>query len=227
MIERVLAFSVRHRWLVVLIALAAAASGLWSLTRCRSTRCPTSPTTRCRSIRVAPALSPVEVEKQVTFPIETALAGHPGPRIHALALAQRLLPGHGGLRGAHRHLLRAPAGRRAADRGAAVAAARRRAADGADLDRARRNLHVDGRAMRRRTGSAGAATASRAGSRDGTYLTPEGQRLRGDFERAAYLRTVQDWIIRPQLQERERRRRRRRDRRIRQAVPRRSPTRRS
>ena len=34
---------------------------------------------------------------------------------------------------------------------------------------------------------------------DGSYLTPEGQRLRDEFERAAYLRTVQDWIIRPQL----------------------------
>ena len=34
---------------------------------------------------------------------------------------------------------------------------------------------------------------------DGTYLTPEGQRLSSDLERAAYLRTVQDWIIRPQL----------------------------
>ena len=29
---------------------------------------------------------------------------------------------------------------------------------------------------------------------------PKGQRLRSDFERAVYLRTVQDWIIRPQLQ---------------------------
>ncbi len=34
---------------------------------------------------------------------------------------------------------------------------------------------------------------------DGSYLTPEGQRLTGELERAAYLRTVQDWIIRPQL----------------------------
>ena len=51
---------------------------------------------------------------------------------------------------------------------------------------------------------AAAATAGRDRRADGSYLTPEGQRLRGDFERAAYLRTVQDWIIRPQLQERER-----------------------
>jgi cobalt-zinc-cadmium resistance protein CzcA len=27
----------------------------------------------------------------------------------------------------------------------------------------------------------------------------EGERLAGELERAAYLRTVQDWIIRPQL----------------------------
>jgi cobalt-zinc-cadmium resistance protein CzcA len=34
---------------------------------------------------------------------------------------------------------------------------------------------------------------------DGSYLTPEGQRLKTDVELASYLRTVQDWIIRPQL----------------------------
>ena len=34
---------------------------------------------------------------------------------------------------------------------------------------------------------------------DGSYLTPEGERLKTDLERTAYLRTVQDWIIRPQL----------------------------
>src|SRR5690606_28378454 len=34
---------------------------------------------------------------------------------------------------------------------------------------------------------------------DGTYLTPEGERLTNAIEQASYLRTVQDWIIRPQL----------------------------
>ncbi len=34
---------------------------------------------------------------------------------------------------------------------------------------------------------------------DGSYLTPEGQRLATELERAAYLRTVQDWVIRPQV----------------------------
>jgi hypothetical protein len=34
---------------------------------------------------------------------------------------------------------------------------------------------------------------------DGSYLTPEGQKLTSEMEQASYLRTVQDWIIRPQL----------------------------
>jgi heavy metal efflux system protein len=34
---------------------------------------------------------------------------------------------------------------------------------------------------------------------DGSYLTPENERLTTPLEKAAYLRTVQDWVIRPQL----------------------------
>jgi cobalt-zinc-cadmium resistance protein CzcA len=45
---------------------------------CRSMPCRTSPTTKSRSTRSLPELSPTEVEKQVTFVVETALAGIPG-----------------------------------------------------------------------------------------------------------------------------------------------------
>ena len=34
---------------------------------------------------------------------------------------------------------------------------------------------------------------------DGAYLTPEGEHLTDDFQRTVYLRTVQDWIVRPQM----------------------------
>ncbi|OYW84627.1 MAG: CusA/CzcA family heavy metal efflux RND transporter, partial [Sphingobium sp. 32-64-5] len=34
---------------------------------------------------------------------------------------------------------------------------------------------------------------------DHSYLTPEGERLTTEIAKAAYLRTVQDWIIRPQM----------------------------
>lgn len=34
---------------------------------------------------------------------------------------------------------------------------------------------------------------------DGSYLTPEGVILRKDYEKTGYLRTLQDWVIKPQL----------------------------
>src|SRR3546814_12665948 len=34
---------------------------------------------------------------------------------------------------------------------------------------------------------------------DGSYLTPEGDLLKTDAERITYLRTVQDWIVGPQM----------------------------
>src|SRR3546814_5157694 len=34
---------------------------------------------------------------------------------------------------------------------------------------------------------------------DGSYLTPEGEKLTTVVAKAAYLRTVRDWIIRPQM----------------------------
>jgi heavy metal efflux system protein len=34
---------------------------------------------------------------------------------------------------------------------------------------------------------------------DGSYLTPEGERLNDEVSKAAYLRTLQDWVIGPQL----------------------------
>ena len=77
MIERILDFSVRHRWLVLLLTLAAA-FGVWSLTKLPIDAVPDITNNQVQINTVAPALSPVEIEKQVTFPIETALAGIPG-----------------------------------------------------------------------------------------------------------------------------------------------------
>lgn len=34
---------------------------------------------------------------------------------------------------------------------------------------------------------------------DGSYMTPEGHHLKSDVEKASFLRTVQDWIVKPQL----------------------------
>src|SRR5205823_5103716 len=78
MIERILAFSVRRRWLVVLATLAVAISGAWSLTMLPIDAVPDVTNVQVQINAIAPAFSPIEIEKQVTFPIETALTGMPG-----------------------------------------------------------------------------------------------------------------------------------------------------
>src|ERR1700720_123222 len=78
MLERVLAFSVRQRWLVLLAAVAAAVASALSLTKLPSDAVPDVTNVQVQVNAIAPALTPVEIEKEVTFQIETALAGTPG-----------------------------------------------------------------------------------------------------------------------------------------------------
>src|SRR6195256_3561546 len=78
MISHILAFSIRRRWLVVLFSLGTALLGAWSLIRLPIDAVPDITNKQVQVNTTAPALSPVEIEKQVTFRIETALAGIPG-----------------------------------------------------------------------------------------------------------------------------------------------------
>src|SRR5258706_5682099 len=78
MIARVLAFSVRRRWYVLLFTIAAAMAGAWALTALPIDAVPDVTNVQVQVNAFAPALSPLEVEKQVTFPIEVAIAGIPG-----------------------------------------------------------------------------------------------------------------------------------------------------
>ena len=78
MIERIIDFSVRRRWVVVLVALIAASFGLWSLVRLPIDAVPDVTNVQVQVNATAPAFTPVEIEKQVTVALETALAGTPG-----------------------------------------------------------------------------------------------------------------------------------------------------
>jgi cobalt-zinc-cadmium resistance protein CzcA len=78
MIERILAISIRHRWIVLLATIAASISGFWSLTKLPIDAVPDITNVQVQINVIAPAFTPIEIEKQVTFPIETALAGAPG-----------------------------------------------------------------------------------------------------------------------------------------------------
>ena len=87
MIARILDFSVAQRWLVVLLVAAAAGFGLRSLQSLPIDAVPDITNNQVQINAVAPSLSPVEVEKQVTFTIENALAGIPGLQSTSLPLS--------------------------------------------------------------------------------------------------------------------------------------------
>jgi len=72
--------------LVLLLTLAAAISGAWSITKLPIDAVPDVTNVQVQINAVAPALSPIEVEKQVTFPIENGARRHAGARVHPLVL---------------------------------------------------------------------------------------------------------------------------------------------
>ena len=78
MIEKILDLSVRNRWFVVLVTGVACALGVWSLLKLPIDAVPDVTNNQVQINAIAPALTPVEIEKQVTFPIENSLAGTPG-----------------------------------------------------------------------------------------------------------------------------------------------------
>lgn len=77
MIDRILAFSVRQRWLVLLIALGTAAFGAWNFTRLPIDAVPDITNVQVQINTRAPGYSPLETEQRITFPVETAMGGLP------------------------------------------------------------------------------------------------------------------------------------------------------
>ena len=78
MIARIVSWAVEKRWLVLLFTALAAVIGAYSLSRLPIDAVPDITNNQVQINVRAPALSPELVEKQVSFPIETALAGIPG-----------------------------------------------------------------------------------------------------------------------------------------------------
>ena len=78
MLDRIIDASVRFRWLVVGLAVVLAILGGRELLRLPIDAVPDITNRQVQITTVAPALGPEEVERQVTFPLETELAGLPG-----------------------------------------------------------------------------------------------------------------------------------------------------
>ncbi len=199
MIDAILRFSVAHRWLVLALAVAVAGLGLYSAARLPIDAVPDITNNQVQINTLAPSLSPAEVEKQVTFPIETALAGIPG------LVSTRSLSRNGFSQvtavfddDVDIYFARQQVSERLAE-------AKESMPEGAEPKMGPISTGLGEIAMWSvelvppGEGAPVVRDGEPGWQPDGSYLTPEGERLRTEVERATYLRTVQDWIVRPQL----------------------------
>lgn len=75
--ERLIAFSIRQRWLILLATLGMAALGILNFGRLPIDAVPDITNVQVQINTSVTALSPVEVESRITFPIEWAMSGIP------------------------------------------------------------------------------------------------------------------------------------------------------
>jgi heavy metal efflux system protein len=77
MIDGILSFAIRQRWLVMIGVLAMAGFGAWNFTRLPIDAVPDITNVQVQINSRAPGYSPLEIEQRITFPIETAMGGLP------------------------------------------------------------------------------------------------------------------------------------------------------
>ncbi|MEO8313310.1 MAG: CusA/CzcA family heavy metal efflux RND transporter [Pseudomonadota bacterium] len=199
MIDRILSFAVRSRWIAVTLTLLVAGYGAWEMSRLPIDALPDITNKQVQINTPAATLSPVEVEKRVTFPIEAALSGLAGVEStrsfsrNAFSQVTVIFKESADL-----YFMRQQVAER-------LAQARASLPDGAEprMGPVSTGLgevfmytvefeHPDGK-------GALAADGQPGWQADGSFLTDDGERLNDELSQLAYLRTVQDWIVRPQL----------------------------
>ncbi|WGS02052.1 CusA/CzcA family heavy metal efflux RND transporter [Bradyrhizobium sp. ISRA443] len=195
MIERIIALAIQRRWVVVTLAAILTLLGGVALTKLPIDAVPDITNKQVQINTTAPALSPAEIEKQITFPIETALAGAPGLE------STRSLSRNGFSQitavfseATDIYFARQQVGERLTE-------VRARLPQGIEPRIGPTStglgeiymwtVHFSGQPVQT-DGTPGLQS-------DGRYLTSDGQYLRSEVEKDAYLRTVQDWIIKPQI----------------------------
>src|SRR6266542_3755664 len=77
MIDRILQFSIKWRVFIVVLGLALAGAGLYSMTRLPIDAVPDVTSNQVQINTLAPGFAPLEMEKYVTFPIEVAMGSLP------------------------------------------------------------------------------------------------------------------------------------------------------
>ena len=187
MIERILKYSVERRHWVVALTLVAALFGAWSLSQLPIDAVPDITNKQVQINVEHPAFSTTDIERLVTFPLETALAGIPGLE-HTRSISRN-------------GFCQVTA---VFDDAVDIYFARQQINE--RLTAARESLPVG---IKPKMGPITTGLGEvlmwavefepQALGQAGGFVTPGGERLTNNVQRLAFLRTVQDWIIRPQV----------------------------
>ena len=199
MISRILSLSVRNRWLVAFLTLIIVGFGAWQITKLPIDAVPDVTNRQVQVNTFNPTLGPVDMEKQVTFPVETALAGIPGLRLtrsltrNGFSQVTAVFTDETDIFFARQQVTeRLAQAKDSLPAGVQPNLAPLSTGLGEIFFYSVAFRHPDGKGVKIEDGKPGWQS-------DGSYLTPEGERLTTELAKAAYLRTVQDWIIRPQM----------------------------
>ncbi len=197
MLARIVTLAVEKRWLVLLLTVAAALAGVFAIQRLPIDAVPDITNNQVQINVVAPALSPDQIEKQVAFTVETALAGIPGLE-HTRSLSRNGFAQITAVFDEKTDIYFARS--QVAER---LRTAEKSLPDGVNPEMGPIATGLGDIFMwtveyreldqvKHRNGEPGL-------QKDGSYITPEGDHLFEAAAKATYLRTVQDWIVTPQL----------------------------
>jgi cobalt-zinc-cadmium resistance protein CzcA len=197
MIARLVTFSVERRWLVLLLTAVAALAGVFALQRLPIDAVPDITNNQVQVNVLAPSLSPDQIERQVSFTIETSLAGIPGLEYtrslnrNGFAQITAVFSDSTDIYFARQQV---------AER---LRAAEERLPEGITPELGPIATGLGDIFMWtvefRQLDKAGRRSGQPGLQSDGSYVTPEGERLVTEPDKATYLRTVQQWIVAPQL----------------------------
>ena len=195
-IGAILDWSVRYRWAVIVLALGVAIWGAINLARLPIDAVPDITNVQVQINTEAPALSPSQIETQVTFPVETGLAGIEGMEM------TRSISRNGFSQvtaifeeGTDIYFARTQVEERLATLAASLP-------DGAEPSMGPISTGLGEVLMYtvefdRTAGNRVLSGGPIGWQVDGSFVTDRGERLDNEVTRTAYLRTVQDWIVAP------------------------------
>lgn len=199
MIERILRFSIHYPLAIILFTLVITGFGIYSFTRLPIDAVPDITNNQVQINTTLPGFSPIQIEKQVTYVIETALAGIPGLQMtrslsrNAFSQVTAIFDDDVNIYFARQQINeRLSEIKENIPQGAEPRMGPISTGLGEVYMWTIDFKHPNGKGAEFKEGSPG-------WQKDGSYLTPEGQFLKTDIEQASYLRTVQDWIVKPQL----------------------------